>query len=193
MATLTWTGGGTSGTTPVWEDLDWGGTEVPGSQDTAVLNFGSVALDQPVTIDGLEQDGSAVIVGAYDLDISGQASFAGSVVQSGAATTGISGRGTLGAVGSAATLWLDGDRALQLGGSFALVDGQIALGALPGGDASGGGEIGIGYTGTLDISASGTVVTAGSGTTGLGIAGLLRYDGSGEATITASISRLGQD
>jgi hypothetical protein len=97
---------------------------------------------------------------------------------------------TLGAVGTAATLWLDGGRVLRNGGSFSLASGQIVLGDLPGG-GSGGGSIVNAHGATLDIATSGTVIAAGSGSTGITNSGLLDYDGTGEASITAQVTNSG--
>jgi hypothetical protein len=198
MATFTWN----SGTSAKWSQAtDWtstsetSGTAIPGTDDTAVLDAGSITLDIAATIQGLVEEGGSgaalLLTSLHDITVTGAASFAGTVEQTGNAATDLLGSSTLGAAGAPATLWLDGGHVLKNAGSFALTDGEIVLGALPGG-GSGGGEIVNAGSSTFEISATGTVIEAGTGATGVGNSGTLLYDGSGEAVITAQVNNGGK-
>jgi len=171
------------------------GTAVPGSNDTAVIHSGTISLTAPVYVQSLLQDGSSgasillapVGTGLY---VAGSASFLGTVDQSGAGITRLNGYSTLGAVGTPATLWLDAGHTLQNAGHFVLAAGQIVLGAVPAGGV-GGGSIENLATGTLEISAAGTVIAAGGGLDYVNNTGVLLYNATGTGTIATRVNNAG--
>ncbi|MBA3810095.1 MAG: hypothetical protein H0X27_00310 [Caulobacteraceae bacterium] len=174
--------------------LDFGGNlfklngGTVGGTGTLAVTDATLTLGGAVTIGGTYFQQGGILSGLGNFTVAGPATFAQTMLQTGAATTLLEGASTLSLFSS---FNLDGGRVLENRGAFSLTGSStISLGRDPFGPGLGGGTLKNDATGTIVLQGANQIV-AFAGVTGFTNAGLLKGIGTGIAVVAAPFTDTG--